>query len=47
MRVAADVSRLVIRLAPLLLGVVWIAFDERKQAWHDKMARTVVIHRRR
>ena len=25
---------------------VWVAFDARKQAWHDKMARTVVIYRR-
>ena len=29
------------------LGFLWIAFDARKQAWHDKMARTVVIYRRR
>ena len=36
-----------VSVTPLLLGVVWIAFDERKQAWHDKMARTVVIYRRR
>jgi len=32
---------------PLLLGFIWIAFDVRKQGWHDKMARTVVIYRRR
>lgn len=25
------------------LGYVWIAFDRRKQGWHDKIARTVVI----
>lgn len=27
----------------LLLGFVWIAFDKRKQAWHDKLAKTVVV----
>jgi uncharacterized RDD family membrane protein YckC len=25
------------------LGFVWIAFDKRKQGWHDKIAGTVVI----
>jgi uncharacterized RDD family membrane protein YckC len=28
---------------PLLLGFFWIVFDPRKQGWHDKLARTVVI----
>jgi uncharacterized RDD family membrane protein YckC len=36
-----------VSVTPLFLGFVWVAFDARKQAWHDKMARTVVIHRRR
>lgn len=27
----------------LLLGFIWIAFDAKKQGWHDKMARTVVV----
>jgi uncharacterized RDD family membrane protein YckC len=27
------------------LGVIWIAFDGRKQGWHDKIARTLVIRR--
>ncbi len=31
---------------PLLLGFVWIAFDKRKQGWHDKLAGTLVIKRR-
>lgn len=30
----------------LMLGFVWVAFDARKQGWHDKMAGTVVIRRR-
>ena len=32
---------------PLCLGLIWVAFDPRKQGWHDKMAGTVVIRRRR
>lgn len=28
-----------------LLGFLWIAFDKRKQGWHDKLAGTVVIRR--
>ena len=28
---------------PLCLGFIWIAFDPRKQAWHDKLAGTVVV----
>jgi uncharacterized RDD family membrane protein YckC len=27
----------------LFLGFLWIAFDGRKQGWHDKLARTVVV----
>jgi len=32
---------------PLFAGLAWVAFDARKQGWHDKMARTVVIYRPR
>ena len=28
---------------PLLLGFVWVAFDKRKQGFHDKLAGTLVI----
>ncbi len=28
---------------PLGLGLIWVAFDQRKQGWHDKLAGTVVI----
>lgn len=28
---------------PLFLGFIWVAFDERKQGWHDKLANTVVV----
>lgn len=27
----------------LLLGFIWVAFDRKKQGWHDKMASTVVV----
>lgn len=26
------------------IGWIWVAFDPRKQGWHDKVANTVVIH---
>ena len=32
-----------VSLLPFGLGFLWIAFDARKQGWHDKIARTVVI----
>jgi uncharacterized RDD family membrane protein YckC len=28
---------------PLFLGFFWVAFDKRKQGFHDKLANTVVI----
>lgn len=31
---------------PLLIGLIWVAFDKRKQGWHDKIAGTVVIRSR-
>ncbi|MFD1123342.1 RDD family protein [Methylophilus flavus] len=30
-------------LIPFGLGFLWVAFDKRKQGWHDKLAGTVVI----
>jgi uncharacterized RDD family membrane protein YckC len=30
-------------LAPAGLGFIWIAFDSERQAWHDKIAGTVVV----
>ena len=30
----------------LMIGIIWVAFDKRKQGWHDKMANTVVIRKR-
>lgn len=34
---------LVPSLALMLIGVLWIGWDKRKQGWHDKFARTVVV----
>ncbi|MEX2515465.1 MAG: RDD family protein [Gammaproteobacteria bacterium] len=31
---------------PFLLGLIWVAFDRRKQGWHDKLAGTVVVRPR-
>jgi uncharacterized RDD family membrane protein YckC len=28
------------------IGYLWIAFDPRKQGWHDKIVRTIVIRTR-
>ncbi|MGY1457564.1 RDD family protein [Luteimonas sp. A534] len=28
---------------PLFLGIIWVAFDPKKQGWHDKLAGTVVV----
>lgn len=32
-----------VAMLPLFLGFLWVAFDPRKQGWHDKMANTVVV----
>jgi uncharacterized RDD family membrane protein YckC len=34
---------LLISVWVLFLGVLWVAFDRRKQGWHDKFAGTVVV----
>ena len=48
---APSTLRLVVRLLaylvsaiPLYLGFLWIGIDRRKQGWHDKIARTIVIN---
>lgn len=32
-----------VSIIPLCAGLIWVAFDQRKQGWHDKMAGTLVI----
>ena len=36
-----------IAVPPIFAGLAWVAIDVRKQGWHDKMARTVVVYRPR
>lgn len=28
---------------PFFLGLIWVAFDKKKQGWHDKLAGTYVV----
>jgi len=35
-----------VSMLPLFLGFFWVGWDRRKQGWHDKIARTVVIRGR-
>ena len=37
----------IVACVPLGLGILWVAFDARKQGWHDKLAKTVVVRGRR
>lgn len=30
-------------MIPLFAGIIWVAFDKKKQGWHDKLAGTVVV----
>ncbi len=32
-----------VSMLPLFLGFFWVAFDDKKQGWHDKLAGTIVI----
>jgi uncharacterized RDD family membrane protein YckC len=34
-------------MIPLFAGFIWVAFDTKKQGWHDKLAGTVVVRSRR
>ena len=36
-----------VAVIPVGLGFLWVAFDERKQGWHDKLAGTVLIRQQR
>jgi uncharacterized RDD family membrane protein YckC len=35
-----------VSIFPLCLGLLWVAFDKRKQGWHDKLAGTLVVRKR-
>jgi uncharacterized RDD family membrane protein YckC len=32
-----------ISMLPLCFGLLWVAWDKRKQGWHDKIAGTVIV----
>lgn len=32
-----------VSMLPLFIGIIWVAFDKKKQGWHDKLAGTVVV----
>jgi len=34
----------IVSLLPLGLGFLWMAWDKRKQGFHDRIAKTVVLH---
>ena len=36
-----------VSMIPLFIGIIWVAFDSRKQGWHDKLAGTVVVRSKR
>ena len=36
----------IISTIPLCLGIFWVAFDKKKQGFHDKLANTVVVQRK-
>jgi len=33
----------VVSIIPLMIGFIWIAFDKKKQGFHDKLSNTIVI----
>jgi uncharacterized RDD family membrane protein YckC len=33
----------IVSILPLMLGILWVGWDKRKQGFHDKIAGTVVI----
>jgi len=37
----------IVATLPFGLGILWVAFDKRKQGWHDKIAGTVVVREER
>lgn len=36
-----------VAMLPFMIGILWVAFDARKQGWHDKLAGTVVVRSRK
>ena len=36
-----------VSIIPLMLGFLWVAWDARKQGFHDKLARSLVVYKRK
>jgi uncharacterized RDD family membrane protein YckC len=34
----------IVSTLPFCLGFLWVAFDKRKQGWHDKLSGTLVVY---
>ena len=34
-------------IMPLGIGLIWVAFDRKKQGWHDKLSGTLVVRTRK
>ena len=32
-----------VAMIPLLIGIIWVAFDKKKKGWHDHIAGTIVV----
>jgi len=43
-RAAARFLMSIVNTWACYIGWIWVAFDPRKQGWHDKVANSVVIH---
>ena len=35
-----------VSIFPLMLGIIWVGIDAKKQGWHDKLAGTLVVRSR-
>jgi uncharacterized RDD family membrane protein YckC len=33
----------VLSIVPLFIGILWIIFDKKGQAWHDKLSKSIVV----
>lgn len=36
-----------VSIIPAFLGLIWVGIDHKKQGWHDKLAGTVVVRKKR
>ena len=43
MQAAIRYVGLIVASIPFCIGLIWVAFDENKQGWHDKIAGTYVV----